>query len=98
MLLSHTILYLAHTGYLLRASALYLVVSNSNIGNQLLYILESNPQPVYGFRRPKNQMRITIACGLDSRSKAGFWKNDGATVHAVRHYNTIICYFIYYLL
>jgi hypothetical protein len=29
-------------------------------------------------------MRITIACGLDSRSRAGFWKNDGAAVRAVR--------------
>jgi len=48
------------------------------------YILESNPHPFYGFRGLKNQMRITIACGLDSRSRAGFWKNDGAAVRAVR--------------
>ena len=28
------------------------------------------------FQRTKNQMRIRIACGLNSRSWAGFWKND----------------------
>ena len=28
-------------------------------------------------------MRIRIACGLDSRSWAGFWKNDRAAVCAV---------------
>jgi len=33
-------------------------------------------------------MRIRIACGLDSRSWAGFWKNDRAAVRAVR---TIQC-------
>ena len=48
------------------------------------YILESNPQPFYSFREIKNQMRIRIACGLDSRSRAGFWKNDRAAVRAVR--------------
>jgi hypothetical protein len=50
----------------------------------LPYILESNPHPFYSFRVLKNQMRITIACGLDSRLRAGFWKNDGATVRAIR--------------
>jgi len=29
-------------------------------------------------------MRITVACRLDSQSRAGFWKNDGAAVCAVR--------------
>jgi len=29
-------------------------------------------------------MRIKIACGLDSRLRAGFWKNDTAAVRAVR--------------
>jgi len=29
-------------------------------------------------------MRITIARGLDSRSRVGFWKNYGAAVRAVR--------------
>jgi len=48
-------------------------------------------------------MRITIACGLDSWSRAGFWKNYGATVHAVRtiQYNNLLFYLllivIYYL-
>ena len=48
------------------------------------YILESNPHPFYSFRGLKNQMRIRIACGLDSRFRAGFWKNDRAAVRAVR--------------
>jgi len=36
-------------------------------------------------------MWITIACGLGSRSRAGFWKNDGAAVRAVRtiQYNNL---------
>jgi hypothetical protein len=38
------------------------------------YILESNPHPFYSFRGLKNQMRIRIACGLDSRSRGGFKK------------------------
>jgi len=29
-------------------------------------------------------MRIRIACGLDLRPRAGFWKNDRAAVRAVR--------------
>jgi hypothetical protein len=63
---------------------------------KLPYILESNPHHFYSFRGIKNQMRITIACGLDSRSRAGFWKNDGATVRAVKtiQYN----HFLFYLL
>ena len=48
------------------------------------YILESKPHPFYSFRELKNPMRIRIACGLDSRSRAGFWKNDRAAVRAVR--------------
>ena len=48
------------------------------------YILEPNPHPFYSFRGLKNQMRIRIACRLDSRSRAGFWKNDRAAVRAVR--------------
>ena len=32
------------------------------------YILESNPHPFYSFRGLKNQMRIRIACRLNSRS------------------------------
>ena len=34
----------------------------------LPYILESNPHRFYSFRGLKNQMRIRIACGLDSLS------------------------------
>jgi len=69
----------------------------------LPYILESNPHPFYSFRGLKNQMWIRIACGLDSRSRAGFWKNDGAAVRAVRtiQYNNLLFYLlliiIYYL-
>jgi len=59
------------------------------------YILESNPHPFYSFRGLKNQMRITVACGLDSRSRAGFWKNDAAAVRAVRTIKYNIYYFIY---
>jgi len=73
------------------------------IATDIPYILESNPHPFYSFRGLKNQMRITIACGLDSRSRAGFWKNDGAAVRAVRtiQYNNLLFYLlliiIYYL-
>jgi len=48
------------------------------------YILESNQHPFFGFIGLKNQTWIRIACGLDSRSRAGFWKNDRAAVCAVR--------------
>ena len=60
------------------------------------YILESNPQPFYSFRRLKSQMRIAIACRLDSRLRAGFWKNDGAAVRAVRtiQYNNLLFYLL----
>jgi hypothetical protein len=60
------------------------------------YILESNPHPVYSFRGRKNQMWITIECGLDSRSRAGFWKNDRAGVCAVRTIQLFIILFILY--
>jgi hypothetical protein len=30
----------------------------------------------------KNQMQIRIECGLDLRSRTGFWKNDRAVVLA----------------
>jgi len=48
-------------------------------------------------------MRVTIVCGLDSRLRAGFWKNDGAAVRAIRtiQYNNLLFYslliIIYYL-
>ena len=63
-----------------------------NVLNVVLpYILESNPRPFYSFRGLKNQMRIRIACGLDSRSWAGFWKNNRAAVRTVRtiQYNNL---------
>jgi len=53
-------------------------------GAELPCILESNPHPFYSFRGLKNQMRIRITCGLDSRPRAGFWKNDRAAERAVR--------------
>jgi len=53
-------------------------------GRDIPYILESNPHHFYSFRGLKNQMRIRIACGLDSRSRAGFWKNDRVAARAVR--------------
>jgi hypothetical protein len=63
---------------------------------ELPYILEPNPHPFYSFRGLKNQMRITIACGLDLRSRAGFWKNYGAAVRAVRtiQYNNLLFYLL----
>ena len=67
---------------------------------QLMYILESNPHRFYSFRWLKNQMRIRIACGLDSRSWAGFWKNDRAAVRAVRtiQYNNLLFYLLFTIL
>jgi hypothetical protein len=63
----------------------------------LPYILESNPHPFYSFRGLKNQMWIRIACGLDSRSRAGFWKNDRAVVRAVStiKYNNLLFYLLF---
>jgi len=60
------------------------------------YILESNPHSFYSFRGLKNQIRITIACGLDPRSRAGFWTNDGAAVLAIRtiQYNNLLFYLL----
>ena len=68
------------------SSALYLSRYQFSVAKLhiLPYILESNPHPFYSFRGLKNQMRIRIACGLDSLSRAGFWKNDRAAVRAVR--------------
>ena len=73
--------------------------------NEIPYIIESNPHHFHSFRGLKNQMRIRIACGLDSRSWAGFWKNDRAAVRAVRtiQYNNLfyllfIIYIIYYII
>ena len=62
----------------------------------MYYILESNPHPFYSFRGLKNQMQIIILCGLDSWSRAGFWKNDRAAVRAVRtiQYNNLLFYLL----
>ena len=56
----------------------------SDFNERIPYILESNPHPFYSFRGLKNHMRIRIACGLLSRSRAGFWKNYRAAVRALR--------------
>jgi hypothetical protein len=58
------------------------------------YILESNPHPFYSFRGLKNQMRIRIECGLDSQSRAGFWKNDRAGVRDITTIQLFIILFI----
>ena len=72
-----------HKFLVLRASGVG--ISDLNyLENNVPYILEYNPHPFYSFRGLKNQMRIRIACGLDSRSRAGFWKNDRAAVRAIR--------------
>ena len=44
-------------------------------------------------------MRIRFACVLDSRSRAGFLKNDTGAVHAVRtiQYNTIQSFIILFI-
>jgi len=64
------------------------------------YVLESNPHLFYSFRGLKNQMRIRIACGLDSRSWAGFWKNDRAALRAVRtiQYNNLLFCLVFIIL
>ena len=50
----------------------------------LPHILECNLHPFYSFRGLKYEMRIRIACGLDSPSRAEFGKNDRDAVRAVR--------------
>jgi len=44
-------------------------------------------------------MRIRIACGLDSRAWAGFWKNYRAAVRVVRtiQYNNLLFYLLFIL-
>jgi len=41
-------------------------------------------------------MRIRIARGLDSRSRAGFWKNGRAAVRVVKTIQSFIILFIIY--
>jgi len=66
----------------------------------LPYILESNPHPFYSFRGLKNHIWIWMACGLDSRLWAGFWKNDRAAVYAIRtiQYNNLLFYLLFIIL
>jgi len=42
-------------------------------------------------------MWIRIACGLDSQSWAGFWKNDRAVVRAKRtiQYSNLLFYLLF---
>jgi hypothetical protein len=61
------------------------------------YILEFNPRPFYIFKGLKYQMRITITCGLDSRSRAGFWKKKIEPLYVpVRtiQYNNLLFYLL----
>jgi len=64
---------------------------------KLPYILKCNPHPFYSFRGLKYRMWIRIACGLDSRSWAGFSKNDRVAVRAVRiiQYNNLLFIILY---
>jgi len=71
----------------------YIITANLQF---ILYILKTNPHLFYSFRGLKNQMRIRITCGLDSRSRAGFWKND--TSHCTCCKNNTIIYYLYYII
>jgi hypothetical protein len=63
---------------------------------EIPYILKSNLQTFYSFKGLKIQTQITIMCGLDLRSRAGFWKNNGAAVCAIRtiQYNNLLFYLL----
>jgi hypothetical protein len=72
-------------------------------GNTFSFVLTNTIYRIYSnlirtffnsFRGLKNQTRIRIECGLDSRSRAVFWKNDGAGVRAVRTIQLFIILFI----
>jgi hypothetical protein len=84
--ISHFQAFRSFSGYLCCIQSIFLFY--------IPYILESNPHPFYSFGGLKNQMWIRIKCGLDSRSRAGFWKNDRAGVSAVRTIHLIIILFI----
>jgi hypothetical protein len=64
----------------------------------LPYILESNPHPFCSFKGLKNQMQIIIACGLDLRSRDGFWKNDKSRCtcrkNNIIQYNNLLFYLL----
>jgi hypothetical protein len=46
---------------------------------QIPYLLKSILHSFYSFRGLK-YMQIRTACGLDSKSRAEFWKNDGTDI------------------
>jgi len=77
-----------------------LLTGHNTLRRHLPYILECNPHPYYSFRGLKSRMRIRIACGLDSRSSPGFWKNNRAAVRAVRtiQYNNLLFYLLFIIL
>ena len=68
--------------------------------NNVPFILKSNPHTFYSFRGLKHQKWIRIACGLDPRSWAGFWKNGRAAVCAIRaiKYNDLLFYLLFIIL
>jgi hypothetical protein len=74
--------------------------SKTSVSLEIPHILESNPHTFYSFKELKKQMWITITCGLNSRSRAGFWKNDGTTIHVVRtiQYNNLLFYLLLIIL
>ena len=55
------------------------------VGGKVPYVLESNPHPFYSFRGLKIQMRIRIACGLDSHRELDF----GKMIEPCRKNNTV---------
>jgi hypothetical protein len=74
-----------------------LLLHEARILHKVPYILESNPHIFYSFRGLKNQIWIRIACGLNSRSRAGFWKYNRAAVPALRtiQYNNLLFYSLF---
>jgi len=62
----------------------FFIITNKWKIRKVPSILGSNPHPFHSFGGLKNHMWIRTACGLDSQSRAGFWKNDRAAVCAVR--------------
>jgi hypothetical protein len=90
-----------HTTSMLKAAWKVLIQNSVQTISHLVYTnvphnLESNLHPFYSFRGLKNQMQIIIACGLDSWSRAGFWKSDRAAVCAARtiQYNNLLFYLL----
>ena len=73
----------------------YIKTRCNNYNWVIPYILEPNPHPFYSFRGLKCHMWIRIACGLYSRSWAGFWKNDRA-VRTIHYNNLFFIYYLYY--